>query len=390
MSPIDFEHRTRLVFGPCSIGRLGELATQCGGSRVLVVSDPGVVAAGHFQRGVDSLLQAGLLIEAFHGVHENPSTEDVDAGVAVAKSFKPDLIVGLGGGSSMDCAKGINFIYSCGGRMQDYWGVGKATSDMLPMIAVPTTAGTGSEAQSFALISDAETHVKMACGDPKAACRVAILDPELTLTQPPKVTALTGIDAVSHALESFVTLRRNPLSVGYSRRSWQLLSSGLPAVFANPADIEARSQMQLGAFFAGLGIETSMLGAAHALANPLTARFGVTHGQAVGMMLPGVIRFNGAEVDSWYDELWRDVERTPLGEECSTESVTESLSLFVSRLVELSGLETQLSRLGVAEDAIDGLAEDATQQWTGTFNPRPLSQSDFKQIYLQTLNSKAG
>ncbi len=196
MEGIDFQPRTRLVFGRGAVARLGELARGLKGTRVLVVSDPGVVAAGHFQRGLDSLLQAGLEVHSFHGVRENPSTTEVAAGLEVAQQFRPDLLVGLGGGSSMDCAKGINFLYSCGGRMEDYWGVGKATSDMLPMIAVPTTAGTGSEAQSFALISQAETHVKMACGDPRAACRIALLDPELTITQPASVTALTGIDAV--------------------------------------------------------------------------------------------------------------------------------------------------------------------------------------------------
>ena len=143
-------------------------------------------------------------------MHENPSTDDIAAGVEVARQFQPDLLVGLGGGSSMDCAKGINFLYTNGGQMKDYWGVGKAQQPMLPMIAVPTTAGTGSEAQSFALISDAQTHVKMACGDKKAACRVAILDPRLTLTQPPRVTALTGIDALAHALETLVTNKWTP------------------------------------------------------------------------------------------------------------------------------------------------------------------------------------
>ena len=120
----------------------------------------------------------------------------------------------------MDCAKGINFLYSCGGRMQDYWGEGKATGPLLPMIAVPTTAGTGSETQSYALIADAKTHVKMACGDKRAAFRVAILDPELTLTQPPRVTALTGIDAIAHAIETYVTKRRNSLSLAFSREAW--------------------------------------------------------------------------------------------------------------------------------------------------------------------------
>lgn len=331
------------------------------------------------------MLRSGIKVDAFHGVHENPSTQDVAAGLQVAQRFKPEMLVGLGGGSSMDCAKGINFLYSCGGKMEDYWGVGKATADMLPMLAVPTTAGTGSEAQSFALISHAETHVKMACGDQRASCRIAVLDPELTLTQPPRVTALTGIDAVSHALESHVTTRRTPLSVCYSRRAWQLLSAGLPVVLRQPANLEARGQMQLGAFFAGLAIETSMLGAAHALANPLTARFGVTHGQAVGMMLPQVIRFNGEEVGEWYEQLWSDVAATKLGQECwRAGDVSGSLSEFVRRLVAMAGLETELRRLGVVEDALDQLAEDATTQWTGTFNPRTMTQADFRELYWRT------
>ena len=156
--------------------------------------------------------------------------EDVEPGVRLARRYEPELLVGLGGGSSMDCAKGINFVYTNGGEMQDYWGVGKASQPMLPMIAVPTTAGTGSETQSFALISDAETHVKMACGDKKASFRVAMLDPELTLTQPPQVTALTGIDAIAHALETYVTTRRNWISLFYSREAWRLLSAVLSRV----------------------------------------------------------------------------------------------------------------------------------------------------------------
>ncbi len=169
MIPFDYQPRTRIVFGPGKVDSLGALAGELGARRALVVSDPGIVAAGHVQRGLDSLAAAGIETQLFDGVEENPTTDNVEAGVAVARRHDPELIIGLGGGSSMDCAKGINFLYSNGGRMQDYWGVGKATREMLPMIAVPTTAGTGSETQSFALISDAETHVKMACGDKKAS-----------------------------------------------------------------------------------------------------------------------------------------------------------------------------------------------------------------------------
>ncbi len=388
MEKVDFEHRTRLVFGPGEIAKLGAIARELGGSRALVVSDSGVVTAGHFGRGLTSLEAAGLQVAAFHGVKENPTTAEVDAGLKVAQEFKPDLLIGLGGGSSMDCAKGINFLYSCGGRMEDYWGVGRATADMLPMIAVPTTAGTGSEAQSFALISQVDTHTKMACGDRRAACRVALLDPELTVTQPPRVTALTGIDAVSHALESYVTRRRNPLSTCYSRQAWQLLSQGFPMVLDNPTDVEARGQVQLGAFFAGLAIETSMLGAAHALANPLTAQFNVTHGQAVGLMLPHVVRFNASrlpEVNEWYAELWRDVAHSNLGKSIAQDDPIDSLANYVQYLAARAGLHTELTSCGVTEGDVSRLAVDATKQWTGNFNPFPLQEGDFRQLYIEAL-----
>ncbi len=149
MVPFDYHPRTRIVFGPGKVDSLGELAGELGARRALVVSDPGIVAAGHTQRGLDAIRRAGIDVHLFDGVEENPTTDNVEAGVAVARRYDPEVIIGLGGGSSMDCAKGINFIFTNGGRMQDYWGTGKATKPMLPMIAVPTTAGTGSETQSY-------------------------------------------------------------------------------------------------------------------------------------------------------------------------------------------------------------------------------------------------
>lgn len=379
MSPFDFEPRTRIVFGLDALGRLGELARELNGQRALVISDPGVIAVGHTQRGIEALEKAGIRTSLFEGVHENPSTEDVERGVARAVEFRPDLLVGLGGGSSMDCAKGINFLYTNGGRMQDYWGVGKATKPMLPMIAVPTTAGTGSEAQSFALISDARTHDKMACGDKKAACRVALLDPRLTVTQPPRVTALTGIDALAHALETYVTTRRNPISQVFSREAWRLLAGNLARVLDAPDDLEARGAMQLGACLAGLAIENSMLGAAHALANPLTSNFGLIHGHAVGIMLPHVVRYNGEQFDSWYLEL---LHSTGGGSEYPDPAEgVEGLAAFISRLVQKAGLAGRLSNCGVEIDRVPQLAGEASRQWTGTFNPRHMNEADFEKLY---------
>ncbi|MCA9067129.1 MAG: iron-containing alcohol dehydrogenase, partial [Planctomycetaceae bacterium] len=189
----DFDPRTRVVFGQGTLGRLGELTAELG-KRVLLVTDRGLRDAGHEERALHTLGSAGLAVKVFDDVHPNPTTDDVQRGLTIAREHQTDVIVGLGGGSSMDCAKGINFLLTNGGQMEDYWGVGKATKPMLPMIAVPTTAGTGSEAQSFALIANSQTHMKMACGDKKAACKVAILDPDLTISMPASVTAATGID----------------------------------------------------------------------------------------------------------------------------------------------------------------------------------------------------
>ncbi|QDT03166.1 Alcohol dehydrogenase [Rubripirellula lacrimiformis] len=382
MQPFDIQSRTRFIFGDGTISRLGELAASFRPGCVLVVSDRGIMEAGHDAAAIASLKSAGLRVESFHDFAENPTSAMVDAGVRHAAKVKPDLLVGLGGGSSMDCCKGINFVYSCGGTIHDYHGVGKATGELLPMIAIPTTSGTGSEAQSFALISDVDTHVKMACGDPRAACRIAILDPVLTLTQPQRVTALTGIDAISHAIETYVTKRRNPMSVTYSRRAFGMLADGFSRVLADPSDLEARGQMQLGACFAGMAIETSMLGAAHATANPLTARHAVTHGQAVGMMLPAVIRMNGAQHADWYGELMREVEPSTRDEDAP-----ERLANLVTGWLREAGLATSLSELSIAESEIDVLADDSLKQWTGTFNPVALDAGRSQGLYRAVVNA---
>ena len=379
MNSFDFHPPARIVFGADRINDLGKLARELGARRALVVSDPGIIAAGHARHGIDVLENSDLEAHLFEGVHQNPTTADVEAGLVFAQTVEPDLIIGLGGGSSMDCAKGINFLFSCGGKMQDYWGVGKATQSLLPMIAVPTTAGTGSEAQSFALISDAETHVKMACGDRAAAFRIALLDPKLTMTQPATVTALTGIDAIAHALETYVTNRRNAVSQAFSCEAWELLCTNYARVLEKPDDLAARGGMQLGACFAGIAIENSMLGAAHALANPLTSNFGTAHGQAVAVMLPHVIRFNAAEVESYYCELLGVAQG--VGDCPMPDAGGNGLADFVQQLVRRAGLQDRLGPLGVPEEQLPQLAAQAAQQWTATFNPRKVNQDDLHEIY---------
>ena len=350
----------------------------------------GIVKAGHVERALAALKAAGVAVTVFDKVHENPTTDDVDACLAAAREGKIDFFIGLGGGSSMDTAKGCNFLLTNGGRMQDYWGVGKAARPMLPLIAVPTTAGTGSECQSFALIADAKSHLKMACGDPKAAAAVAILDPTLTVTQPRHVTADTGIDALSHAVETAVTLKRNELSTLYSREAFKLIAGHLPRVLDEPTDLEARGRMQLGAAYAGLAIEMSMLGAAHACANPLTAHFNVVHGQAVGLMLPHVMRFNSSEPACVraYEDLARAARLADNGD--GAHKAVDLLIARVEALLNIAGIPRSASERGVTASVIPTLAAEAAKQWTATFNPRKVSASDLVALYEAAMTPRPG
>jgi alcohol dehydrogenase len=378
---LDYQPRTRVVFGVNSIERVGELAKSIDARKVLLVTDRGIVAAGHAGRVRALLVAAGMHVSCFEQVQENPSTRCVDRCVDATI----DTIVGLGGGSSMDTAKGCNFILTNGGQMKDYLGIGRATRPMLPLLAIPTTGGTGSECQSFALITDEQTHQKMACGDPKAAARIALLDPTLTLSQPARVTACTGIDALAHALETLVTKPRTPLSLIFSREAFRLVIAGLPRVLASAADLEARGWMLLGAAWAGTAIENSMLGAAHAAANPLTAHFGVTHGHAVGIMLPHVVRFNSREpvVARAYAELACAAQFALPSE--APEAAAEHLAGRLESLLELAGLPRTLDQCGVKQEDVPRLADEAARQWTARFNPRPVSAADFQQIYTASL-----
>jgi alcohol dehydrogenase len=333
------------------------------------------VAAGYVGHALDLFRDCGIAVVPFHGFDQNPDSAMVEEGARFARSEGVDSFLGLGGGSSMDCAKGINFVLSNGGRIQDYWGYGKATKPMLPMIGVPTTAGTGSEAQSHALISDAETHRKMACGDPGAMFAVVVLDPALTLTQPRAVAAVTGYDALSHAVESYVTTRRNAYSDLLAREAFRLLEPNYERVLALPDRLDIRAAMQLGAFYAGAAIEASMLGATHACANPLTARYGTLHGVAIALMLPHVTRWNAPAAEDRYGELLALVGRpAPAGP-------AAALAARLDALAEAGDLPRRLRDAGVLQQDLGALAEDAATQMTGRFNPRPFDAAAARQLY---------
>ncbi len=380
MLTFDFNPTTRMIFGENSLQRLGELTKELNIKRALIVTDPGIVNAGHVAAAEKSLQAAGIATFIFQDVEENPTTRHVEKGVQFAKSIGDiDGIIGLGGGSAMDCSKGINFLYTNGGKMEDYWGVGKATEPMLPSIGIPTTAGTGSEGQSFALISQEENHRKMACGDIKARFRVVILDPLLPKSVPQDVAVVTGIDAVSHALESYVTSKRNPISQMFAREAWKMLEKNFETVLEDKSHTEAWGQMLLGAHFSGLAIENSMLGAAHACANPLTARFNITHGIAVGLMLPHVMRYNSTIVNGLYGDLVQAANLQKL----TGNGDVEKLITRLRQLQAAAKLPENLQSCGIDAEILPKLAADAATQWTGNFNPRKVDEASLLQIYQE-------
>lgn len=367
----DWQLRTRLIVGAGVLAQVGARARELG-SRALLVTDPGIVQAGHVGRAEAFLRTAGVATTVFAAVHENPTTDDVEACLELARQFRPEVLIALGGGSAMDTAKGTNFILTNGGPLRDFWVASPVrrgfTSPLLPSIAIPTTAGTGSEVQCHALIADATTHAKMALGETGAEPTIALLDPELTVSLPHGVTANVGIDALVHAIETAVTKPRTPLSLLFSHKAFQLLSASFGLVLREPNNLEAREGMLLGSTWAGLAIEYSMLGIAHSLANPLTAHFGTVHGQAVGVMLPHVIRFNAQDPAAY--RAYEALGHTP-----------EALATLVTGWLEQAQMHTTLSECGITEALLPTLAAEAARQWTAAFNPRSVTVSDLERLY---------
>lgn len=364
MTAFDYQPRTRVIFGDGAVAQLTRLARELGFSRTLLVADRGLVDAGHVATATKMLEAAGVLVSPFHDFGPNPDTDQVEAGRRFANGTDYTSIVALGGGSSMDLAKAINIVTHNPGSIADYQGYGKGTGLLAPMVAIPTTAGTGSEAQSYAIIAHSGTHMKMAIGDPGAAFRAAILDPALTVSQPAFITATAGYDAISHAVESLVCSKANPFSQCFAREAWRLLSECFERVLANPDDITARGAMLTGANLAGASIENSMLGAAHACANPLTAKFGIAHGSAIALMLPHVVRWNLSVAEALYTELFAG-----------------DLAARLEEFAAAAQLPRRLSDYGVKLAELPGLAAGAAGQWTGRFNPRPFDSAAALELY---------
>lgn len=353
--------------------------------RAFLVTDRGVAEAGHAERLQRALEAAGVEVSRYDEARPNPGEDDVaachDAYERARRGGAIDWIVALGGGSAIDVAKGCAMLACGGGRMADYVGRASIRVTNPKLVAVPTTAGTGSETQSFALISNRDTGQKMACGG--TAPVAAVLDPELTLTMPLGVTACTGLDTLTHAVEAFVTRRRSPSSCALALEAFQLAECAFEAVLDHPEDLESREQMLAASALAGQAIEQSMLGAAHSMANPLTRRFDVAHGQAVGQALPAVVAYNACDPSTrgLYAELARATEVASRDDD--DDDAAAALGHRLRQLVQRAGFSPHVE--GVPMSMAKELAAEAATQWTAQFNPRPVDADAFAQLYREIL-----
>lgn len=365
-----------IYMGPGSVSNLGRVMAQQGLEKPLLVVDPGVISGGHLEFMLESLQGTVESVQVFTDVLENPTDRSIKKGADKLRSEKFDSIIGFGGGSAMDTAKGLNFLITNGGQMMDYQGYGKASLPMLPSIGIPTTAGSGSEAQSYAIVVRTKDNGKIACGDIKARFQSVILDSHLLLSVPRDVQAAAGIDAVSHALESFVCRVSTTRSRSFSRKSWEYLERSIENSVIKGLS-QSAEDMLLGSYLAGNAIEQSMLGAAHACANPLTARYGVRHGVAVGLVLPEVIRFNSESGEVRYERI--DVADP-------VKSNFDRIEGRVRKMRLALGLPTALVQIGVERSEIPGLSRSAALQRTGQFNPIQVTKEIAEGIYERSFS----
>lgn len=354
MTPFDFRPRTRILFGAGEFARLGEVAREHNATRCLVLAGQTSVDAGYAQEAVRSLKARRMDVFAFQDFTANPTVAMVEAAREYAGPHGVNLVVGLGDGDALDFAKAVNVVISNGGSIRDYRGYGNVAKPLLPMIAVPTVAGSGNEAQSNSVIWDSEDGSKVICGDPKIFFRTALLDANLTLGQPAALAAANGYHALGHAVETLFSTRRTPISECFSREAYRLLDSGFGRLLRVPEDIEARSAMLLGAHFAGLAVEYAALGPAHACAQPLIKNYKLLPGAALALVLVPALEW----MEQGADLLPR-----------------------LRQLAAAAELPASLTDAAVPEQVLPRLADEAAAQWTGRFSSRHFDARAALEIY---------
>ncbi len=381
MTPFTFQSPSNILFEAGASRKIAELVEQYGASRIMLVTDKGVRAAGLTGDAEAALSAARISVTIFDGVLADPPSHVIESAAALCRDQKIELVLSIGGGSALDTAKLVAYLAKSPDRLDDIYGVGLAKGQRLPLILVPTTAGTGSEVTPIAIVTT-PTMEKKGVVSPRLIPDWAVLDPELTLGLPSHVTVATGIDAMVHAIEAYTSkVKKNPMSDQLARQALTLLSANIRRVCKDGRDLEARSQMLLGSMLAGMAFANAPVAAVHALAYPIGAIFHVPHGLSNALVLPHVLEFNLPAAEALYAELAGIIIRPGL----QATSSRDRARAFIDEMISIGKdctVPASLSAVGITQDDLKKLAEDAMKQTRLLVNnPRQLTFEDAYAIY---------
>lgn len=369
-----FQLPTKILFGIGSINELGREVLEFNAKKVLVITDPGVVKAELHKEIIESLNRSRIEVQVFAEVESDPSIDTAAKAAELAKEFCVDVIVAIGGGSVLDAAKSAALLVTNSGNLKDFAGVNKVKYPGIPVIAVPTTAGTGSEVTIFAVMSDSVNNEKFTISSPLIAPRVAVLDPALTLTLPRGITASTGMDALTHAIEAYTSTIAQPATDGLALQAIELISKNLRVAVWRGDNIQARGNMLQASLLAGIAFNNAFLGLSHAIASPLGAHFHIAHGIANAVMLPYVMEYNSVTAADKFAVVARLMDVND--KELNTRSLARQAVTAVEELCNDIGIPNRLRDIGAKEDLLQVVARDALKSVQLKFNTRSANESD--------------
>ena len=378
MNEFTFSVPQNIIVGRGSLAKLPEVAEKSGGKKAFVISGPHLNKMGIVQSCVDALKAKGIESSVFTETEGNPSVETVDKASTAYKESGADFIVALGGGSPMDVAKAVGVVARYGGSITEYEGADKVPGDIIPLIAVPTTAGTGSEVTAFSVITDHSRNYKLTVFSYKLIPSYAILDVELLTTAPASVAAACGIDAMVHALEAYISTAASPFSDAMAEKALELIGANIRCYAANRGDIEAAENMLVGSLFAGIAFSWARLGDVHAMSHPVSAYFNVPHGVANAILLPTIVEYNMLAEKGKYLNIYNYIAELPAAPE---EFTADMLVDELLNLNEALGIPAGLEEAGVTKDKFDAMADDAMKSGNIAVNPRSTTKKDVLALY---------
>lgn len=382
MNEFSFSIPQDILVGRGSLAKLPETVKKLGGSHGFIISGPHLNKMGIVKSCTDALENVGIKVDAYTETEGNPSVETVEKAANAFKESGADFIIALGGGSPMDVAKAVGVVAKYGGSITEYEGAGKVPGDIIPLIAVPTTAGTGSEVTAFSVITDHSRNYKLTVFSYKLIPSYAILDPDLLTTAPVSVAAACGIDAMVHALEAYISKAASPFSDAMAEKALELIGKNIRRYVADRTNVEAAEGMLTGSLFAGIAFSWARLGDVHAMSHPVSAYFNVPHGVANAILLPTIVEYNALADYGKYFKIYNYISDLPVSESAFEPSMLVTL---LKKLNEQLGIPASLGEVGVMADQFDAMADDAMKSGNIHVNPRSTTKKDVLSLYEKAL-----